>query len=245
MSVYVECICGKKFEIDRAQVQDFDCEGCGRKLKVPSPELEKKLGALRTRMQEGEPGLRDAMTQAADLRNFHAVSLLKEGAESGMREAVNVALTGMADFPGPGRDVLKDWVKSGALTMSRLISAFREQKYEPGAEYICELFEAGLLKENQVAEIAPYLGDSNSPRALRALREARQKYPNLGGPLDDAMSRMKHLSASAGAIPDSAKRIPGREASEPEPEKKGCMGLLLALVVSFGMLAAVLGWMVL
>src|SRR5690606_20764488 len=107
---------------------------------------------------------------------------------------------------GPGRDVLKDWIREGALSMSRLISAMREQKYEPGAEYICDLYEAGLLKENQVAEVAPYLGDSNSVRALKTLRDARARYPNLGGPLDSAMARMRHLSASAGAIPDSAKR---------------------------------------
>ncbi|MBZ0137236.1 MAG: hypothetical protein K8I27_12795 [Planctomycetes bacterium] len=243
MNVYVECICGKKYEIDRAQLQQFDCEGCGRKLVVPSPELERQLNALRARMKEGEPGLRDAMTQAAAMHNFHAVPVLKEGAASGMREGVNIALTGLADFPGPGRDVLKDWVKGGALSMSRLISAMREQKYEPGPEYICELFEQGVLKENQVAEVAPYLGDSSSVRALAALREARQKYPNLGGPLDDAMSRMKHLSASAGAIPDSAKRIPGRELNDDQPaEKKGCMGLLLALALAFVMLGAITNW---
>jgi len=53
---------------------------------------------------------------------------------------------------------------------------------------------------------------------------------------------MKHLSASAGAIPDSAKRIPGRELTEEQPEKKGCMGLLLALAITIGMLAAFSGW---
>ena len=242
MSVYVECVCGKKYEIDRAQVKQFDCEGCGRKLTVPSAELEKKLNALRVRMKEGEPGLRDAVTQAAEMREFHAVPLLKEGAESGQREPVNISLTGMADFPGPGRDVLKDWVKSGTLSMSRLISALREQKYDPGADFICDLYEDGLLKENQVAEVAPYLGDSNSPRALRTLRDARARYPNLGGPLDAAMARMKHLSATAGAIPDSAKRIPGRELTDEQPEKKGCAGLLLALALSFGMLVPVLSW---
>lgn len=242
MSVYVECICGRKYEIDREQVQQFECESCGRNLQVPGPELERELLRLRERMKEGEPGLRDAMTQAAAMRNFHAVPVLKEGAASGVREPVNIALTGLVDYPGPGRDVLKDWIREGALSMSRLISAMREQKYEPGAEYICDLYEAGLLKENQVAEVAPYLGDSNSVRALKTLRDARARYPNLGGPLDSAMARMRHLSASAGAIPDSAKRIPGRELTDPQPEKKGCMGLLLALCLSFGMLAAVLTW---
>jgi hypothetical protein len=243
MSVYVECICGKKFEIDRQQVQQFDCQGCGRNLQVPSPELEQQLNALRRRMQEGEPGMRDAMQRAADLREFHAVPLLKEGAGSGMREAVNIALTGLVDFPGPGHDVLDEWFRTGALSMSRLISAMRETKYEQGAGYICELMETGRLKENQVAEVAPYLGDSNSVRALKVLREARQRYPNLGGPLDQAMARMRHLSATAGAIPDSAKRIPGRELTEDQPpEKKGCMGLMLALVLMLGMLGAVTGW---
>ncbi|MCA8914723.1 MAG: hypothetical protein KDB90_04860 [Planctomycetes bacterium] len=244
MSVYVECICGKKYEIDRTQVEQFDCTGCGRGLTVPSEQLFEKLSAIRARMKEGEPGMRDAMAQAAAMRNFHAVPLLKEGAASGMRESVNIALAGMVDFPGPGRDVVTEWVSSGALSMSRLVSALREQKYEPGADFICELVDKELLKENQIAEVAPYLGDSNSHRALEILRVCRRKYPNLGGPLDDAMSRMKHLSGSAGAIPEEAKRIPGRQSQAVEAvPKKGCMGLLLALTLVFGMLAAVL-WMV-
>ena len=238
MSVYVECICGKKYEIDREQVEQFDCEGCGRNLHVPDEKLVARLGSIRELMKKGEPGMRDGVTQAAAMRNFHAVPLLKVGAESGMRESVNIALVGMVDFPGPGREVLQDWIKRGALSMSRMVSALREQKYE-GADFLCELVEKGVLKENQIAEIAPYLGDSNSVRALEVLREARRKYPNLGTPLDQAMARMKHLSASAGAIPDEAKRIPGREGVDEEvEEKKGCMGLLLALALVIGMLAA-------
>jgi hypothetical protein len=244
MTVYVECICGKKYEIDRTQVEQFECTGCSRSITLPSEQLSQKLDALRERMKQGEPGMRDAMTQAAAMRNFHAVPLLKEGAASGVREAVNVALTGMVDYPGPGREIVTEWVSSGALSMSRLVSALREQKYEPGADFISELAEKNLLKENQIAEVAPYLGDSNSHRALEVLRSARRKYPNLGGPLDDAMGRMKHLSGSAGAIPDEAKRIPGRQSQAAEAvPKKGCMGLLLALALVFGMLAGVL-WMV-
>jgi hypothetical protein len=239
---YVECICGKKFEIDRAQVEQFDCEGCGRNLRVPSAEVEQRLQAIRQRSQGGEPGMRDAMQQAADLRDFHAVPILKTGAESGMRESVNIALTGLADFPGPGHDVLKDWIKRGALSMSRLVSALREQKFERGSDFICDLIDAGALKENQIAEVAPYLGDTGDLRALEVLREARRKFPNMGGLLDSAMSRMKRLDESAGTIPDEAKRIPGRAAVDAEPEaKKGCMGLLVALALAFGMIAA-LAW---
>jgi hypothetical protein len=236
MATFVECICGKKYEIDRAQVEQFDCS-CGRNVRVPDAQLVAKLDKLRARMKEGEPGMRDAMTQAAAMRNFHAVPLLKEGAASGVRDAVNTALVGMVDFPGPGNEVLIEWVRSGTLTMARLVTALREQKYS-GADFLCGLIEKDLVKENQVAEVAPYLGDSDSHRALEVLRAARRRYPNLGSVLDDAMQRMKHLSGSAGAIPDEAKRIPGREATEPAPEKKGCAGLLLALVVVIGMLAA-------
>jgi hypothetical protein len=235
---YVECICGKKYEIDRSQVEQFDCAGCGRNLHVPNEALEQKLAQLRDRMKEGEPGLRDAMSQAAALRNFHAVPLLKEGAASGVRESVNIALVALVDFPGAGRDVMLDWVRTGALSMSRLVSALREQKYDGGADYICELVEGGVLKENQIAEVAPFLGDSGSQRALDTLRAARERFPNLGGLLDDAMKRMKHLDESAGGIPESAKRIPGRETPDAEaPAKKGCMGLLLALALVVGMLA--------
>lgn len=240
---YVECICGKKYEIDRAQVEQFDCAGCGRNLHVPDEKLEQQLTQLRARMKEGEPGMRDAMNRAAALRNFHAVALLKEGAASGIREAVNIALTALVDFDGPGRDVVLEWIKSGALSMSRLVSALREQKYEGGAEFISELVETGVLKENQIAEVAPFLGDSNSLRALEVLRASRERFPNLGGLLDDAMKRMKHLDESAGGIPESAKRIPGREAADAEPPaKKGCMGLLLVLALALGMLAAAVMW---
>jgi hypothetical protein len=243
MSVYVECICGKKYEIDPEQVQKFDCEGCKRHLQVPSPKLASALNQLRERMKQGVPGLRDAMTKAAAMRNFHAISLLKQGAESGEREPVNIALTGLVDFPGPGHEVLAEWIKSGALGPSRLVTALREQKYEGGADFICELAEKGVLKESQLAEVAPYLGKSNSHRALRVLKEARRKYPNLGGLLDSALANMRELDETAGDIPDEAKRIPGREGSaraDEVPEKKGCMGLLLAILVAVGMLSTLI-----
>jgi hypothetical protein len=241
MAVYVECICGKKYEIDRAQVEQFDC-ACGRNVRVPDAQLVAKLDKIRARMKEGEPGMRDAMNQAVAMRNFHAVPLLKEGASSGMRDSVNIALTGLTDFPGPGREVLLDWIRGGTLTMSRLVTSLREQKYA-GSDFVCELIEKDVLKENQVAEVAPYLGESGSHRALEVLRTARRRYPNLGGPLDEAMSRMKHLSGSAGAIPDEAKRIPGRESQAAEPVgKKGCAGLLLALALVVGMLAVLMLW---
>jgi hypothetical protein len=240
MATFVECICGKKYEIDRAQVEQFDC-ACGRNVKVPDAPLIAELDKLRARMREGEPGMRDAMTQLAAMRNFHAVPLLKEGAASGVRDAVNTALVGLIDYPGPGQDALIEWIRGGTLTMARLVTALREQKYA-GADFLCGLIEKDQLKENQVAEVANYLGESDSHRALEVLRAARRRYPNLGSVLDDAMQRMKHLSGSAGAIPDEAKRIPGREEVEEPEAKKGCAGLLLALMVVIGMLAALFGW---
>lgn len=243
MSVYVECICGKKYEIDPEQVSKFDCEGCKRPLQVPSAKLVATLSQLRERMTKGAPGLRDAMSRAAALRNFHAIPLLKQGAESGEREPVNIALTGLVDFPGPGHEVLVGWIKSGALGPARLVTALRERKYEGGPDFICELAEKGVLKESQIAEVAPYLGKSNSHRALQVLKTARRKYPNLGGLLDDALANMRELDETAGDIPDEAKRIPGRKGSarvEEAPEKKGCMGLVLAILVAVGMLGAMI-----
>ncbi len=244
MSVYVECICGKRYEIDRQQVETFDCEGCKRKLSVPSPKLEAALKRMRDRMRDGgAPGMKDAMTQAARMQNFHAVPLMKEGAESGQREAVNIALTGMAAYPGPGREVLVGWVREGALGPSRLVTAMRELKYEGGPDFVCEMIEKNVLRENQIAEVSTYLSESDSHRALEVLRAARRKYPHLGRLLDDAMRRMKHLDESAGEIPDEAKRIPGRRESvrdEEVPQKKGCMGLMLAILVALGMLAGVI-----
>lgn len=242
MSVYVECICGKKYEIDPEQVSKFDCEGCKRPLQTPSPKLVSALNQLRERMKQGTPGLRDAMSKASAIRNFHAIPLLKAGAESGEREPVNIALVGLVDFPGPGQEMLVGWVKSGALGLSRLVTALRERDHDGGPDFICELIEKGILKESQLAEVAPYLGRSNSPRALQVLKAARRKYPNLGGLLDSALSNMRELDDTAGDIPDEAKRIPGRKGSarvEEATEKKGCMGLLLALLVTAGILAGI------
>lgn len=248
MSVYVECICGKRYEIDRDQVDAFDCEGCRRKISVPSPKLEAVLNRLRDRMKNGgAPGMKDAMAQAARMQNFHAVPLLKVGAESGLREAVNTSLAGLAAYPGPGRDVLVGWLREGALGPSRLVTAMREEKYEGGHDLVCELIEKGVLRENQIAEVATYLSESDSHRALEVLRAARRKYPHLGRLLDDAMGHMKHLDESAGEIPDEAKRIPGRQGStrssaraEEAPAKKGCMGMLLVVLVALGIMAGMI-----
>ena len=243
MSVYVECICGKKYQVDRDQVQKFDCEGCGRGLVVPSPQLEAKLAQLRQRMTQGEPGMRDAMSQAVELRNPHAVPIIRDGAQSGLREAVNIALVGMADYPGEGQQLLTEWIVEGRLSVARLIGAMRDGKYQLGADYLCDLVAKGKLKESHVAEIAPYLGESGSERALQTLKELRRKYPNLGGILDDALAKLRHLDDSAGAIPDEAKVIPGRPSgreSARQPEKKGCLGLLLAGGAIIGMLILVL-----
>jgi len=242
MEVFVECICGKKFNVDRTQVEHFDCEGCGRHIDVPTAALDAKLKQIREQIKRGSPGMRDGVRAAAKLRNFHAVPILKTGAESGVREAVNAALVGLLDYK-PGQDVLTEWIRTGAMSISRLTNACTEEGYEQGVEFVCRLISGGQAKESHVAEVAPWLGKSGSQRALETLREARRKYPNLGGILDSAMSDLRDLDDRAGGIPDEAKVIPGRPREEPLPEKKGCMGLLLALVGALGMLAAVIAVM--
>jgi hypothetical protein len=251
MQVYIECVCGKKYDVDRTQVNKFECEGCGRALTVPAPQLVKELDALRARMQQGEPGMRDAMKQAIEMRNPHVVPLIMQGAQSGQREAVNIALVGLADFPGTGQEVLASWLTGGELSVARLVSAFREQGYKPGADYLCVLINNGKLKESQIAEAAGYLGESGSEGALHTLKEQRRKFPNLSGILDDALARLRHLDDNAGGIPDEAKQIPGRASArvsardEAPARKKGCMGLLLAVAAAVGMvlaIAAIAGW---
>lgn len=254
MQVYIECICGKRYEVDRTQVNKFECTGCGRALSIPAPQLVTELDRLRARMKEGEPGMRDAMKQAVEMRNPHVVPLIKIGAQSGLRESVNIALVGLADFPGPGQDVLTGWLTSGELSVSRLVTAMRELDYVQGADYLCALIEKGRLKESHITEAAAFLGDSGSERALVTLKEQRRRYPNLSGPLDDALSKLRHLDEGAGGIPDEAKQIPGRasarvsnrQSERAAPRKKGCMGLLLAVAAVVGMVAAavvvIAGW---
>jgi hypothetical protein len=244
METYVECICGKKFHVDRSQVEEFDCEGCGRHIVVPTPPLDARLKQLRELQQKGAPGVTESARKAAEMRNFHAVPILKQCAQSGVRDAVNVALVGLVDYP-PGRDVVTEWIRGKSLSVTRLTGAMTEEKYSSGVDYVCALITKGYLGESQVAEVAPWLGKSESQRALDTLREARRKYPNLGGILDSAMVGLRNLDESAGGIPDEAKRIPGRstDAEEPEQQKKGCLGLVLVIVLALGMLASVIAVM--
>lgn len=241
MDVLVECICGRKFHVDAEQVDEFACEACGRPLTVPAQPLSARLGALRQRMAQGEPGMREAMKEAAALRNPHALPLLKAGAESGVREAVNTALCGLCDYPGPGTELVKEWIQQGRLSVSRLTSSFRELKFEGGAPFICAMVRERSLKENQIAEVAGYLGDTGTREALDTLVAARRDYPNMSAILDDALSKLRHLDKTAGGVPEEAKRIPGgqsRAAVDAEPAKKGCMGLLLVLALVIAAVAA-------
>jgi hypothetical protein len=103
MAVLVECICGRKYEVDGAQVKQFDCETCDRKLVVPTEAVSRRLQQIRERMSQGEPGVREGAREAAALQNPNALPLLRAAAESGVREAVNTALVGLTDADGEGR----------------------------------------------------------------------------------------------------------------------------------------------
>ena len=241
MEIFVECVCGKKYEVDPEQVQTFPCDGCERELTLPSDSQNAKLTELRKQMATGEPGMKAGTKAAAQLKNFHAVPLLIQGAESGVREAVNSALVGLSDYPGVGREVLLDWIKKGRVSMSRLATAYRENEYSLGAEVLCDFIRNGKLRENEIAEVAGYLAESRSLVALETLRAARRSYSNLSGILDNALAQMKDIDESAGEIPDSAKTIPGRNKAD-EDQPKGCMGMLLLLALP--VLAVVVWWLV-
>lgn len=238
MEVLVECICGRKFHVDPEQVNEFDCEACGRPLVVPPAAMAEKLASLRARMATGEPGMRDAMRDAGQVRSPHVLPLLKTGAESGVREAVNTALCALTDMSGPGTDLLADWINEGRLSMSRLASAYRELKHDRGTGFLCTMIDQGRLKENQVAEVADYLAETGAPGALETLKAARKAYPNMSSILDAALNKMRHLDSTAGGVPDEAKRIPGQSADAAPEARKGCMGLVAALVVAAALAAA-------
>jgi hypothetical protein len=245
MNVLVECICGRKYEVDRTQVEQFECESCKRSLEVPKPAVADELARIRQKMKQGPPGMRDGAREAAAMRSAHALPLLKAGAESGVREAVNASLVGLVDF-GQGQEVLREWIRGGALSVPRLITAIVEEHYEKGVDFVCNMIAKGNIKEGQLAEVAPWLGKTGSQRALDTLREARRRYPNLGGILDDAMANLRDLDETAGSIPEEAKVIPGRP-SGAEPmvaPKKGCMGLLLAPVIVIGMVVVMIAMLI-
>ncbi|MCC6463729.1 MAG: hypothetical protein IT463_00145 [Planctomycetes bacterium] len=242
MPVVVDCACGARYEVDPVEVSEFECERCKRKLAVPAGGDAERISRLRNRMRQGEPGMREAMREAATLKAPAAIALLREGAESGMREAVNTALCGLADYDGPGTDLLAQWIGEGRLTVSRLTAAMREQKFAGGVGMLCRFMADGRLKESQLAEAVAFLADSNDVKALEALSAARRNYPNLAGILDQALAGMRHLDASAGGVPDAAKRIPGSTEAAPLPAKKGCMGMVLLLALVLAVLGGLAGW---
>lgn len=242
MPVVVDCVCGARYEVDPAEVTEFECERCKRKLAVAAGGDVERVARLRARMRQGEPGMRDAMREAATLKTPAAVGLLREGAESGMREAVNLALCGLADYEGPGTDLLAQWISEGRLTVSRLATAMREQKFAGGVGMLCRFIAEGRLKESQLSEAAAFLADSNDVRALETLKAARRSHPNLAGILDQALAGMRHLDASAGGVPDEAKHIPGAGEAPSAPPKKGCMGMVLLLALVLAVLGGLAGW---
>ena len=240
MAVLVECICGRKYQVDPAQVKQFDCETCDRRLIVPTEAVSKRLQQIRERMQQGEPGVRDGAREAAALQNPGALPLLRAAAESGVREAVNTALCGLTDAEGEGRKLVMQWIEEGRLSVSRLASAYRENKHLGGISYLCAMIHQGKMKENQVAEVAQFISEGGTPEALEALKSARARFPNLSPILDDALANLRHLDATAGGIPEEAKRIPGRENTPPETRaaKKGCMKIVIAAFVIAALAAA-------
>ncbi|MHC4840830.1 MAG: hypothetical protein ACYTDT_07670 [Planctomycetota bacterium] len=225
MQTRVECICGKKYEVDAAAIGNFECEGCGRNLTVPTASVAERVEQLRAGLKGGPPGVRDAVKQALEMKSFHALPILALAAESGVREAVSTVIAGLVDFPGPGHDMLHDWLRSGKLSVPRFASALRDEKSERGPKFVCDMIDRGELRESQIGEIAPYLGESEFVVVVQTLKSARLSYPNLSGILDMQLSKLQHLDDSALDIPDSAKKIPGQDASS-EQGKKGCAGLL-------------------
>lgn len=234
MEVVVECLCGKKYSVDSTTVNEFACQGCKRNLSVPDLELHKQLASLRQAWQDaGDNVKRKAAVaeQAADLRNPHALPLLQAAAQSGVREAVNAALVGLCRYAGAGQELLFGWLRQGALGVTRLVSAFKETGFPEGVDFLCDAIDAGKLKENQISECAAFLGESGQPRALATLKALRRAYPAQAGILDNALAKLAHLDESATEIPENAKLIPGRPSQAAEPARKGCMGVLLFLVL--------------
>jgi len=233
MEVMVECVCGKRFRVDPERVKDFPCESCGRPLNVPTKALDITLTRLRSRMDQGTPGVREAVKGAVALKNIHALPLIRRAAESGDRESASIAIVGLADYPGPGHELLLKWISESRLTLARVVSAFRDRSYGLGPEFLCGLIDAGRLKESEIAEVADYLGESETEIALATLKAARLQYPNLGSIFKNALSKMHALDADADAIPETAKSIPGKKVDPADAEKgkkKGCFGALILLV---------------
>ncbi|MCF6227328.1 MAG: hypothetical protein L3J82_01515 [Planctomycetes bacterium] len=243
MQTLVECICGKKYEVDSDAIKDFECEGCGRSLTVPNAAVAEQVKQLKAQIRSGPYGVREAVKIAVALKSPHVLPVLSLAAESGVRDAVSKVIVGLIAFPGPGHDMLIDWLKSNRLSVSRLASALRDEGSEHGPAFVCALIDKGYIKESQIGEIAPYLGDSEEVKAVKTLKSARLSYPHLSAILDMQLSKLQHLDDSASDIPESAKKIPGQVES-PEVEKKGCMGMLLVIGVFFGGFVGVLAKLV-
>ena len=233
----------KKYEVDSDAISDFECEGCDRHLIVPNAAEAEKVQQLKAQIRSGPYGVRQAVKIAVALKSPHALPVLSLAAESGVRDAVSKVIVGLIAFPGPGHDMLIDWLSSNRLSVSRLASALRDESSERGPAFVCALIDKGYIKESQIGEIAPYLGDSEEVKAVKTLKGARLSYPHLSAILDMQLAKLQHLDESALDIPESAKKIPG-QVIEPEVEKKGCMGMLLLVGLFFCGLVGVLAKLV-
>lgn len=235
MEVVVECLCGRKYSVDNATVEDFPCTECKRTLSAPTDALHKKLEGLRAAWRDsGENIKRKAAIseEIAAVQDAQALPLLALAAQSGVREAVNAALVGAARYEGPGHDLLYGWMKDGTLGVTRLVSAFKESNFAGGAAFLCDAIDAGKLKENQISEAAEFLGDSGSPRALSTVKALRRAYPSQAAILDRALARLAIVSGSATAVPEEAKNIPGRASQQVAPAKAGCLGVMLFVALA-------------
>ncbi|MBP9891212.1 MAG: hypothetical protein KBG84_04850, partial [Planctomycetes bacterium] len=136
MEVVVECLCGRKYSVDNATVEDFPCTECKRTLHPPTDALHKKLESLRAAWRDSGDNIKRKAAISEDIaaiQDAQALPLLQLAAQSGVREAVNAALVGAARFEGPGHDMLYGWMKDGTLGVTRLVSAFKESKFAGGA----------------------------------------------------------------------------------------------------------------
>lgn len=243
METRVECVCGKKYQVDNTVIDNFECEGCGRNLTAPSNSMAERVSQLRKQLDTGPHGVREAVKEAVTMKSPHALQVMAIAAESGVRDAVSKVIIGLIEFPGPGHDMLIEWLKTRKLSVSRLVSALRDEKSERGPAFVCALIDKGFIKESQIGEVSPFLGDSDAIIAVKTLKSARLSYPNLSSILDAQLAKLQHLDDSASDIPESAKRIPGQQVDTYGGEKKGCMGLLLCGIFLGGLVSALVNWL--
>jgi len=251
MPILVECICGAKYEAPKELGGGrVDCEKCKRELRVPTAEWDAKYRKELARFaSQHEVERVNALKAIRALGTPSIMPALIRAVYDPSRAVVNQSLAAMLSAGEWSRAHLLEYMATGALRPARLVAMVREEQYWEAAPILCDLIDAGKFNENQISEMISLLGEARNERCISTLKALRHAYPNLAMLIDNALAPYKKLDSQVNRIPETATRLDDSSdakvqemaASQRTTQKKGCMGMVLLVVLPLGGLGVYAG----